>query len=45
MNGPLSVKHGHSGLLSLGAQGVVGRLPMEPFLVTLQGPLVPISRY
>ena len=23
----------------------IGRFPMEPFLVTLQGPLVPISRY
>ena len=23
----------------------IGCFPMEPFLVTLQGPLVPISRY
>ena len=24
---------------------IFGRFPMEPFLVTLEGPLVPISRY
>ena len=37
LSGLTFVVHGHGFGL--------GRLPMEPFLVTLQGPLVPISRY